>query len=402
VDTLRPAKAGSTGLSGSDAVWTVAAMISVMFMGSTLLTPLYVIYQQTFGFSKITLTLIYAVYVVGNLTALLGFGRLSDQIGCRRAALPAVATAVVSTALYVFADTTAWLFVARALSGFAIGVASGTGTAWLAELHREKDKARATLFASVANLVGIGLGPIAAGLLAEYAPWPLRLPYVVYVILLLAIGWLLSRTEETVNRKAEELSLRPRLGIPREIRAPFIAPAVTAFAMFGFMGFYAALLPSLLIQSLHQANHAIGGAIVSELFLVAAAATVASAGLPSRSAMLWGLVLLLPSLGLVVLAQTLGSMVVLLIGTTVGGIAAAFGFRGSLLVVNRIAPGDRRAEVVSCYLVACYIGNSIPVIGVGVLSTYWSPTAADAAFAATVAAFAVAALIVGIRFIPRS
>ena len=70
-------------LDGAIAIMAVAAMIGVMFAGSTLLTPLYIIYKQKFGFSDITLTLIYAAYVVGNLGALLVFGRLSDQIGRR-------------------------------------------------------------------------------------------------------------------------------------------------------------------------------------------------------------------------------------------------------------------------------------------------------------------------------
>ena len=50
------------------------AMIGVLFAGSTLVTPLYVIYEKEWGFSRITLTLIYAAYVIGNLAALLVWG----------------------------------------------------------------------------------------------------------------------------------------------------------------------------------------------------------------------------------------------------------------------------------------------------------------------------------------
>ncbi|WP_292016031.1 hypothetical protein [Mesorhizobium sp.] len=72
---------------GGAATTAVAAMSAALFAGSTVLTPLYVIYKQAFGFSQMTLTLVYAVYVVGNLAALLVFGRLSDAIGRRPAAL---------------------------------------------------------------------------------------------------------------------------------------------------------------------------------------------------------------------------------------------------------------------------------------------------------------------------
>ena len=67
---------------------------------------------STFRFSRITLTLIYAIYAVGNLAALLVFGRVSDRIGRRRVSLAAIAFAGLSTVLFFAADDTAWLFFA--------------------------------------------------------------------------------------------------------------------------------------------------------------------------------------------------------------------------------------------------------------------------------------------------
>eukprot|EP01035_Chromulina_nebulosa_P047584 gene47584-64505_t len=113
---------------GAAARAVVAAMIAVLFAGSTALTPLYIIYKQAFGFSQMTLTLIYAVYVIGNLAALLIFGGVSDVIGRRPAALAAMAVAVVSTLLFLFAENVAWLDAGRILMGLAIGVGTGTGT----------------------------------------------------------------------------------------------------------------------------------------------------------------------------------------------------------------------------------------------------------------------------------
>ena len=194
-----------TQLSKHMAIVAVAAMIGVMFAGSTLLTPLYIIYKQKFGFSDITLTLIYAAYVVGNLGALLVFGRLSDQIGRRRAALPALAVAVLSTLVFLFTDSTAALFWARALSGLGIGVAAGTGNAWLAELVGS-DKARATIISTGTNFLGLAFGPLIAGLLAQYAPWPLHLSFVVYLAGVVVVAALIWRTRETVARPVHDFS----------------------------------------------------------------------------------------------------------------------------------------------------------------------------------------------------
>jgi MFS family permease len=381
----------------------VAALIAVSFIGTTLVTPLYVLYRQVFGFSEITLTLIYAVYVVGNLTALLFFGRLSDQIGRRRAAIPAIAAGILSTLVFLFALDTAWLFIARLLSGFAIGIASGTGTAWLAELHGGRDKSRATLLASGANMAGLSVGALLAGLLAQYAPWPMRLVFVIYIVMLVALYFVVRHAPETVQhpvRSLRDVSMKPRVGVPGEIRTRFIAPAATAFGSFALFGFYAALAPSVLAQDLHETNRAIGGGVVFELCVVALAALILTRSFKSRTAMFSGLALLLPSLVLLVLAQLMKSLPVLLIGTALSGTAAALGYRGSLQVVNEIAPNDRRAEVISTFLICCYVGNSVPVIGVGVLETLSTPIIASSAFALTIAVFAIVALLTGSKFAP--
>src|SRR5262249_58726080 len=88
------------------ALTAVASQLGIMFIGAILPTPLYPLYRQAFGFSGVTLTLIYATYVLGNLTALLFFGRLADQIGRRSASLPAVSVGLASTTFLAAAPGT--------------------------------------------------------------------------------------------------------------------------------------------------------------------------------------------------------------------------------------------------------------------------------------------------------
>ena len=195
------------------------------------------------------------------------------------------------------------------------------------------------------------------------------------------------------------ISLRPRLGVPKTIRAQFVAPAVTVFVTMALFGFYVALVPSILAESLHQSNRAVGGLVVFELLAVAAIAIVATQGINSRTSMLSAMVLLLPSITLLVLAQALESVSILLIGTSLGGIATALGYRGSLQIINQIAPANQRAEVVSCYLVCGFSGNSLPVIGVGVISSIWNPMVASCVFALTIVFFALMAFLTGIKYI---
>jgi hypothetical protein len=59
--------------------------------------------------------------------------------------------------------------------------------------------------------------------------------------------------------------------------------------------------------------------------------------------------------------------------------------------------GEQRAEVVSSYLIACYAGISIPIVGIGVLSPATTPLVADSIFGAVIIAASVAALIIQLR-----
>jgi predicted MFS family arabinose efflux permease len=386
------------------AVVIVAVELALMFVGALMPTPLYPLYRQTFGFSAITLTLIYAVYVLGNLLALLLFGRLADQIGRRRASLPAIGFSAAGAVMFAFAAGSPWLFAARMLSGFSTGLAATAATAWIAELYGDGGQGTAARIASSANFFGCAAGPLLTGLLAELAPWPLRLSYWVYLVLLAVVAGAIRFAPETVTdrkRGLAELSLRPRLGVPPPIRLQFVAPAVTGFATFALIGFYGALIPSLLGESLHESAPAVAGAVVCELFLVAALTILFSGRLQSQGAVLTGLALLPPSLWLLVSAQVAQSMALLVFATALGGVSGGLGYRGSLEVINRIAPADRRSEVVSSYLIALFAGNSLPVIGIGVLSAAADSLIAHLVFAVAITVLAAAAAVTGMKFAPK-
>src|SRR3984885_8185413 len=265
---------------GSVSMWIGVAGIASLYIGSTLPTPLYPLYRHQFGFSEFVVTAIYASYVIGNLTALFALGRVSDQVGRRPTTLIAFAVLFASVLCFLGSIGTVWLFIARALNGLAAGLGAGALTAWIAELEPSHNKARAAIVASTGNLAGLGLGAIIAGLLAQYGPWPLRTSYVVYLMMLLIIVALTLAMPEGVEhtvRDVNDLSLRPRIGVPRNIRLAFIAPAAMAFATFALGGFYAALTPGLLSHSLQQHNLAVIGALVA-LFFGSGALTAATTG----------------------------------------------------------------------------------------------------------------------------
>jgi MFS family permease len=319
-------------IHGAPAMRVVAAALATTYALSTLPTPLYVLYQDAFHFSQIMLTLVYAAYVVGTTAAMFFLGRLSDQIGRRPVLLASLGIGAGGALLFVFAASTIWLFPARILSGLAIALASGAATAWIIELHPRQDKAAGTQLAIAANLAGLGLGALLAGLLAQYGPWPLRLSYLAFLALLAPILLLVTTTEPTVRdaKPLGEASLRPRLGVPKGMRGAFIGPALAAVAVFSVLGFYSALTPSLLRDALRNPNHAAAGAIVGELFFVGVFTIAVTRRLSSHRGSLLSLGLLLPSVALLFVCEVLRSLPILLMGTAIAGAATGLGYRCGL------------------------------------------------------------------------
>ena len=112
------------------------------------------------------------------------------------------------------------------------------------------------------------------------------------------------------------------------------------------------------------------------------------------SGMIAGLAALIPGVVMLVLAERAHSLVPLLAASIAVGVACGLGYRFGSQVVNEMAPADRRAALVSAYLIVCYVAISVPVIGVGLVAAAWTPLAADTIFGGLVAVLAIAALVI--------
>src|SRR5437868_7514444 len=335
---------------------TGGIVVAVLFMGSTLLTPLYDLYRSSYGFSALVLVLLYSVYVIGNLLALLVFGRLSDQVGRKPIIFSALALGLTSAAVFLLARSLGLLFLARIISGLAVGIGSGAATAWITEFTPPERRARAASLMTGFNFIGLALGPLLAGALVEYAPHPFRLPFATYAIFVLMTAAIVAAQPETVGTRSKPTFV-PRLGIPSGMRTAFLAPAAAGFAAMAVVGFYAALGPTTIRTDIGIANRALGSLIVAELFVVAAGLIFATHKVPARPAMLTGLGATPVGMALLVLAQRVGSLLILLAGTAACGVVGALGYRGGLAVANALAPPERRAEVASAFFVCCFCGN---------------------------------------------
>jgi MFS family permease len=370
----------------------VGTALFVLVAGANLATPLYGVYREQFGFSSVVLTLVFATYQLVLCPSLIVFGQLSDRIGRRPVVAGGLAVAMVGLALFALADGTAWLFVARAVQGLAVGAASGAATAALVEHAPSGDAARAALVSTLAQAGGSAAGPLVGGALAQWAPAPESTSFVVGLVatgVLLAAVLALPRMPGGTG--AAWRVQRP--DVPPEIRAAFARFALTAAAAWAVAGLYLSVVPSYTGTLLDTSNLALEGAITAVMLLASCAAQVAvrGSGRPARDQSA-GLALVVVGLAALVAAFPAHSLALVLAAALLGGVGHGMAFLGAQQDLNAIAPPERRGEVTAAFFVCIYLGVAVSVIGVGVVATLFSLVTAVAVFAVVTGAAAVAAI----------
>ena len=384
-----------SGRLGRRAAFAVVAYaFAVTMLGTTLPTPLYVLYQGEFGFSQLMITVIFATYACGVIAALLLFGRLSDQIGRRGALLPGLALSALSAVVFLLAQGLAPLLLGRILSGLSAGIFTGTATATLLDLADPENRGRATLVATIVNMGGLGCGPLLAGLIAEWSEAPLHVPFWVDLALLAfaAIGiWAIP---EPVSRRVRP-RLRPQgLHVPAEIRPIFVRAALAAFAGFAVLGLFTAVAPAFLGGVMGVSSHAVVGLVVFSVFAASTAGQISLGTLvPAERALPGGCAGLIVGMALLALGLADSSLPLLIGGGLLAGFGQGLSFRAGLGSVNAAAPEARRAEVASSFFVVAYVAISIPVVGEGLLSEATSLRTSGLIFAAAVAALSATVLV---------
>ncbi|MBY8879084.1 MFS transporter [Actinacidiphila acidipaludis] len=376
----------------------MALVFAVVMAGTTLPTPLYDLYRKDIGFSEFVVTVVFAVYACGVIAALLIAGSFSDVLGRRPVLMAGIGFSMLSAVCFLAAHGLPLLFVGRVFSGFSAGLFSGAATAAIMELAAPEQRGRAGLAATVANMGGLGCGPVLAGLLGEYAPHPLRLTFVVHLGLLalsFAAVWI---APETVARQDPRPPLRVQgMVVPVQARAAFRPAAVAVFAGFSVLGLFTAVTPAFLAKYLGVDNIAASGAVVMSAFLASLAGQSLMGLLGVARSLFLGCVVLVAGLvliGVSLLDENLGLLVG---GAMVSGLGQGLSFRSSVATVSRVAPEEQRGATLSALFVAGYVGLSIPVVGIGAVALGPGLRSAGVLFVACVIVLAAAVSVYLVR-----
>ncbi|MBU0523792.1 MULTISPECIES: MFS transporter [Pseudomonas] len=379
----------SSSISNRSSLWFLAITLLSFLAASTAPTPLYHLYQEHLQFSAATLTLIFGVYAISLLAALLTVGSLSDYLGRKPVIFTAVALNMLAMLLFINADSVAWLISARVLQGFATGMA----TAALGAALLDTDRQQGPLVNSVAPLLGMAAGAMGCGLLAEFAPLPLQLTFWVLLAMFGLQALYVWRLPESVSAQRGALaSLRPTLHVPIQARRALwlVLPINTAAWALG--GFYASLAPSLVRTATGSTSNLIGGATVAVLTVTGALMIYTLRSRPADKVLRVGASILPVGVALILLAVHSASLPLFFIGTLVAGCGFGASFLGALRSVVPLALPHERAGLMSAFYVLSYLAFCLPSLLAGNLTRAFGLVTTTDGYGAVLIILAVSAL----------
>ncbi|MFI2486492.1 MFS transporter [Promicromonospora kroppenstedtii] len=354
--------------------WVTGLTFLLLMAFSTVPTPLYPLYVARDGYGPFTVTVIFAAYAVGVVASLFFVGHLSDRVGRRPLVLLAAALELLAAVVFLARDDLAGLVAARLVSGVGIGALTATATAYLAELDGARSRpapARAAVVATVANLGGLGLGPLLSGLIAEPSADPLVLPYAVFagVLVLLLVGTLL--VPETVLHRPGLRPYRPqRVAIGPEARRPFVANAVGAFTAFAVFGLFSSVAASFVHDELGQTSLVVTGVVAATPFLAGALGQSVVAGVAPARQLRAATALMIVGPAALFGGVVLPSTALFLTGGLLAGGGAGLLFKSALGRTAALVPPAERAEALALVFLVGYAGLVVPVLAVGVGLVY--------------------------------
>lgn len=352
-------------------------------------TPLYQVYQDNLHFSAAMLTVIFGVYAVSLLAALLTVGSLSDYLGRRPVIFVALLLNSVAMLLFINADSIAYLVAARALQGFA----TGTATAVLAATLLDTDRLRGPMLNSLAPLLGMASGALGSGVLVEYAPRPTQLIYFTLLGLMVLQVLYVWRLPETVSRIPGALkSLAPTLHVPEQARRALWLAMPLNVAVWALGGFFSSLAPSLVRASTGSTSHLIGGGLVAVVTLSGAVMIYCLRDHPADKVMRLSAVLLAVGVALLLVAVQSASLWLFFVASVVAGFGFGGGFMGSVRSIVGLALPHERAGLMSAFYVLSYLAFCVPALLAGNLSRTFGLVATTDGYGAVLVILALGAL----------
>jgi MFS family permease len=341
----------------------VAWLLFAAAWGTNHFVPLLLVYRAHLRLSSIELAILFGVYALGLVPGLLLGGPLSDRKGRRAVVLPASFVALVGTGiLSAGAAGFAVLLAGRFVVGLGAGATFSAGTAWVQDLAAGETEGTGARRAAVALSSGFGGGPLVTGILAQWLPSPMKLPYVVHAVVLVQsiVAVVVARPEPAKRSAWSTFNHPPR--DERRLPLGFAHIAVVAPWVFTFPSVSHAVLPALVRAKVGPLSVVFAGVVTATTLLSGVLVQPMLQRWPLRSASTFGL-----STGAAgLLCGALAAAAVWPPGVLLAAVLLGSGYGGCLIAglrfVEATTTAASRGRVTGVYYALTYLGFAAPLL----------------------------------------
>ncbi|MEF2976831.1 MFS transporter [Subtercola sp. YIM 133946] len=378
-----------TRFSRRGSFWASAAVLALCLWASGAPSVLYPSYAAEWQLSSTVITTIFATYPLVLLVGLLVFGNISDTIGRRRAMLIGVGLILVSGALFAIAPNVAWLYVGRALQGIGTAFALGAASASLVENNTSSNPRLASSLTTASTALGLTLALLISGTLAQYAPWPQQLSYIVLAVLsALVFAAVYRMPAQTPDARP---AWRPQpIRVPRGTVRVFLVSTLSVALAYSVGAVFLSLGASIARDLTATTNLLVIGGLLAVSSVMIGATAIALQRIHAHVAVIVGAVLSIAGLGVLEIVVSSGSIGLFLLWCVVGGAGYSLAFMGGLQLIGRLTRPEHRGATLSALYLFSYLLQALTAVGAGILATGLGLAASVDIVAPLVAVLAVA------------
>lgn len=344
----------------------LAVLLFAFFAAGSAPSPLFVVFQQQWGFSPALLTVAFAIYAIALLASLLVAGSLSDHIGRRPVVFAALLLQAGAMLTFLLAEGIGGIIAARIVQGIATGMVSGALTAAVVEAAPASQKRLGAMIGSVSPLAGLAVGALLTGIAIKLALHPVPLVFgVLAAICVTGALATLFLPESVTPRPGALASLVPRISVPVPARAEFVRGVPTMLAVWSLAGLYLSLVPSVLQQIFGIHNGIVNGLAIATFFGLGAASPTLLRRLPPVRMSAIGMSWLALGAGLVAVSLAVHSVGLFFAGTALAGFGGGSAFSAQVQTLAPLAQPQQRAELFAALYATSYLAFSVPAMLAG-------------------------------------
>lgn len=353
------------------AIGLVAALLN-----STAPTPLYPLYQQEFNLTSVNMTMIYGAYAGGVIISLISVGNFTKKVSdLRYVIILSLFLVLLGAAVFAFADSSLWLFIARVISGVGTGALTGAANVSLVRYGPNDSGKIAALIATLSFTIGLALGPIISSLSLQLDFYPTVFPFLFIMVfsivsmLGICFSWSKENDKDQRSHKVENEDNDRKEGMSNLIlytKRKFFIISVSLFICWSIAASVFSLGPFIAKSLLGVNDSGIFGYVMAIYLIISGFSQIVSRKMSPERSLFYGVVTIVGSIAILFASIALQSLFLACVGLIIAGYSYGAIFVGCATLINIISPQDRHAKIVSRFYLIAYVANWVPIF-LGVL-----------------------------------